>query len=223
MPRKMMFILIGSLVVAAAIAWSCDDEGPAVNSTCKSFCQTLVDAMEDSEDYFYISSHSDTLESCEVSCTQTMDELDSSDVSDVQDCLECMADNGSGDYDDFMSALYDDCADSCGEVNDNEEVWSDQFWNDFSEDFDENYSSGDPDLDSDVDADADADIDADADADGDTDGNCSSAAVDACSEEYSTCASDCGTDSGCAEDCYYVDFCNCITEAGCDPSTYGCN
>jgi hypothetical protein len=150
-----------------ALVPACDEDGPSINSKCESFCDALVESIEncmdssDCDGLVFIESPAEAREECELACTQTIDELDNSDAEAVEDCLECVTDaaSDSDDYLEFMANLYDpdECQDECTELNSDDEDWDDLFWDDFLEDFDEHVSAGNPDVDVDADGDTDED------------------------------------------------------------------
>jgi hypothetical protein len=87
-------VLLGGLVIAASFP-SCKGESEPITSVCKSFCGSLVDAMNDS--YYYDISYEGvggTKTSCGQDCTEVVAEYKKLDIGSMSDCVSCMADKG---------------------------------------------------------------------------------------------------------------------------------
>jgi hypothetical protein len=87
-------VLLGGLAIAASFG-SCKGETEPVNSVCKSFCGSLVDAMNES--YYYDVTYegvAGTKTSCGQDCTEVVNEIDALDIGSMKDCVSCMADKG---------------------------------------------------------------------------------------------------------------------------------
>ena len=99
--------LFGVLLCGAAVAFSsqsCKGEPEPINGVCSTFCDALVDAMDDS-DYYDLSFEGvgGTKKNCGKDCTEVVDEYNQLDRGDMGDCVECIGDKGFnqiGDTDD---------------------------------------------------------------------------------------------------------------------------
>lgn len=210
----MRYAIAGSLFVAISLTFAssfgCGDKA-SINSSCVDFCNSLVDAMDDS-DWYHISDVSETKKHCKTECTDTMNELSSDDRADAEECIECLEGTMGSDDDwteyDLGIDAFDDCESECFDNDDDyTEQDDDAFWffgNDFWEDFNEHYSNSTPASD----GDADSDSDSDSDSDGDTDMYCDGyTGSDECCLTWDACGwandSVCDCDGYCGWD--YVD------------------
>ena len=202
-------VILGAAFGLTAAFFGCGGDAEPIHAKCKNFCEGLISAMDDSDNYD-ISNKSEAEQACLRECTDSIEGINDKKLQDdVEDCVECVGDEaGSGsDWEDFEDAYMEDCYDECYDDDaDDPDPWS-EFYNDFMEDFSEHYSNGDG---------------GDVDTDSDTDSDCDLDAYEDCVYDYADCYYYC-EDQECMDACL-DEFCDCASWANCDDyaSEYGC-